>query len=83
MEHGRDEEAEEVLGDIILAGGDVLSYLKTMMVWKNRVKKQATVIEQWRKRDMIIMAPVNQCRCKKETVMTSPVTEPSLARYIY
>ena len=27
MEHGRDEEAEEVLGDIILAGGDVLSYL--------------------------------------------------------
>ena len=27
MEHGRDEEAEEVLGDIILAGGDILSYL--------------------------------------------------------
>ena len=27
MEHGRDEEAEEVLGNIILAGGDVLSYL--------------------------------------------------------
>ena len=27
MEHIRDEEAEEVLGDIILAGGDVLSYL--------------------------------------------------------
>jgi len=27
MEHGRDEEAEEVLGDIILAGDDVLSYL--------------------------------------------------------
>ena len=26
MEHGRDEEAEEVLGDIILAGGDILSY---------------------------------------------------------
>ena len=24
-----------------------------------------------------------QCRCKKETVMTAPVTEPSLARYIY
>ena len=27
MEHGRDEQAEEVLGDIILAGGDILSYL--------------------------------------------------------
>lgn len=27
MEHGRDEQAEQVLGDIILAGGDVLSYL--------------------------------------------------------
>ena len=27
MEHGRDEEAEEVLGDIIAAGGDVMSYL--------------------------------------------------------
>ena len=27
MEHRRDEEAKEVLGDIILAGGDVLSYL--------------------------------------------------------
>ena len=27
MEHGRDEEAEQVLGDIIAAGADVLSYL--------------------------------------------------------
>jgi len=27
MEHGRDEEAEQVLGDIIAAGGDVMSYL--------------------------------------------------------
>ena len=27
MEHGRDEEAEEVLGDIIVAGGDVMSYV--------------------------------------------------------
>ena len=27
MEHGRDEQAEDVLGDIILAGGDILSYL--------------------------------------------------------
>ena len=27
MEHGRDEEEEHVLGDIILAGGDVFSYL--------------------------------------------------------
>ena len=27
MEHRRDEQAEEVLGDIILAGGDILSYL--------------------------------------------------------
>ena len=27
MEHGRDEQAEEVSGDIILAGGDILSYL--------------------------------------------------------
>ena len=27
MEHGQDEEAEQVLGDIIAAGGDVMSYL--------------------------------------------------------
>ena len=27
MEFGRDEEQEQVLGDIILAGGDVMSYL--------------------------------------------------------
>ena len=27
MEHGRDEEAEGVLGDIIAAGADVMSYL--------------------------------------------------------
>ena len=27
MEHGRDEEAEQVLGDIIAAGADVMSYL--------------------------------------------------------
>ena len=54
-----------------------------MMVWNNRVKKQATVIEEWRRKDMIMMAPVTQCWCKKETVMTSLVTEPSPARYIY
>ena len=78
MEHGRDEEAEEVLGDIILAGGDVLLYLNDM-VWKNRVKKQATVIEEWRRKDMIMMAPVTQCWCK-EPVVTAPVTEQSPAR---
>ena len=27
MEHGRDEQAEEALGAIILTGGDILSYL--------------------------------------------------------
>ena len=27
MEHGRDEEAEHVLGDIIANGGDVMSFL--------------------------------------------------------
>ena len=43
------------------------------MVWKDRVKKKA----------MIMMAPVTQCRYKKETMMTAPVTEPSPARYIY
>ena len=32
-----------------------------MMVWKNRVKKQAMVIEEWRRKDMIMMAPVTQC----------------------
>jgi len=53
------------------------------MVWKDRVKKQATVIEQWRRKDMIMMAPVTECRWKKDTVMTAPVTERSPARYIY
>ena len=75
MEHGRDEEAEEVLGDIILAGGDVLSSLNDNDVWKNRVKKQATVIEEWRRKDMIMMAPVTQCWCKKVPAVTTPVTE--------
>ena len=51
------------------------------MVWKERVK-QATVIKQWRRKDMIMMAPVTERRCKKKTVMTAPVTEQSPARYI-
>ena len=51
-----------------------------MMVWKNRVKKQAAVIEEWRRKDMIKMAPVTQCWCKKEPVVTAPVTEQSPAR---
>ena len=80
MEHGRDEQAEEVLGDIILAGGDILSYLNDNDGLKNRVKKQATVIEEWRRKDMIMMAPVTQCWCKKEPVVTAPVTEQSPAR---
>ena len=46
MEHGRDEAGEEVLEDMILAGADVLSYLnENDVVWKDIVKKQATVIE--------------------------------------
>ena len=63
-------------------------YLNDTMVWKERVK-QATVIEQWRRKDMIMMAPVTECRWKKETVMTALVTErrrkllQSTARYIY
>ena len=57
--------------------------LTIAMVWKDRVKKQATVIEQWRRKDMIMMALVTECRCKKETVMTASVTEESPARYIY
>ena len=79
MEHGRDEQAEEVLGDIILAGGDILSYLNDND-GLNRVKKQATVIEEWRRKDMIMMAPVTQCWCKKEPMVTAPVTEQSPAR---
>ena len=82
MEHGRDEQAEEVLGDIILAGGDILSYLNDND-GLNRVKKQATVIEEWRRKDMIMMAPVTQCWCKKEPMVMAPVTEQSPARYIY
>ena len=80
MEHGRDEEAEEVLGDIIFAGGDVLSYLNDNDGLEEQVKKQATVIEEWRRKDMIMMAPVTQCWCKKEPVVTAPVTEQSPAR---
>ena len=54
----------------------------TSMVWKER--KQATVIEQWRRKVMIMMvAPVTECWWKKETVMTALVTERSSARYIY
>jgi len=45
----------------------------TPMVWKDRVNKKT----------MIMMAPVTQCRYKKEPMMTAPVTEPSPARYIY
>jgi hypothetical protein len=51
--------------------------------------KQAPVIEQWRWKDMIMMAPVTECRWKKETMMTAPVRErrkellQSPARYIY
>ena len=59
----------------------------TPMVWKERVK--APLIEEWRRKDMIMMAPVTECRWKKETVMTALVTErrrellQSPARYIY
>ena len=53
-----------------------------MMVWKqNRVKKkQAMMNEGWRRKYMIMMAPVTQCWCKKEPVVTAPVTEQSPAR---
>ena len=71
-----------MLGDIILAGGDVMSYLNDNDGMKqNRVKKkQATVIEEWRRKHMIMMAPVTQCWCKKEPVVTAPVTEQSPTR---
>ena len=80
--HPRDEAKEAVLGEIISHGSDaVLSFLNdTCTVVKDRMKKQATVIEEWRRKDMIMMAPVTQCWCKKEPVVTAPVTEQSPAR---
>jgi hypothetical protein len=61
--------------------------LTTPIVWNDRVK--APVIEQWRRKDMIMMAPVTECRRKKETMMMAPVIErrrellQSPERYIY
>ena len=63
-----------MLGEIIAQGSDVVRHFSTTpMVKKDWVKKRA----------MFMMAPVTQWRYKKETVLTTPVTEPSLAWYIY
>jgi hypothetical protein len=57
------------------------------MVRKERMT--ALVIKQWRRKDMIVTAPVTEWQRKKETMMTAPVTErrrellQSPARYIY
>ena len=53
----RDLEKEQLLEDIIFGAGDVFSFLNDTMVWKEMMK--APVIEQWRRKDMIMMAPVN------------------------
>ena len=76
MEHGRDEEAEERLRDIILDGGDVMScFLNDNDGLEEQGEEAATVIEEWRRKDMIMMAPVTQCWCKKEPMVTAPVTQ--------
>ena len=83
----RDLEQEELLGDIIRDGGDVLSFSTTLMVRKERMT--APVIEQWRRKDMLMTAPVTEWQRKKETMMTAPVTKrrrellQSPERYIY
>ena len=84
MEHGRDEQAEEVLGDIILAGGDVLSYLNDNDGLEEQGEEAGygdrRVEEERHNYDgsgdpMLVQ--------EEETVMTFPVTELNPARYIY
>ena len=80
MDQQRDFEQEEILGDIIRDGGDVLSFLNDV---EEGLEGEEAVIKQWRRKVMIVMvAPA--------TVMTAPVTERSRdqllqspARYIY
>ena len=73
-----------MLGDIIAKGSDaVLSYLNDTDGLEGEGEEAGSgdlmPVQEEERED----GSVTQCRCKKETVMTAPVTEPSPARYIY
>ena len=84
MEHPRDEAPEAMLGDIIEHGSEaVLSFLNDTDGLEGEDEESdygdRTMEEEGHDHD----GPVTQCRRKKDTVMSAPLTEPSLARYIY
>ena len=80
MEHGRDEEAEEVLGDIILAGGDILSYLNDNDGLEEQGEEAGCGDRRVEEERHDYDGSGDQCWCKKEPVVTAPVTEQSPAR---
>ena len=86
MDTAQDEVQEELLGDIIAWGSDVICSL----FLNDTDGLEAAGYDYDGSGDLMPVqegdredGSMTQCRCKKETVMTSPVTEPSPARYIY
>ena len=84
MDTARDEAKEALLRDIIAEGSEAVSLFLNDTDGLEGEGEEAGYGDlmpvQEGEREA---APVTQCRCKKETVMTAPVTEPSPARYIY
>ena len=86
MDTARDEVQEELLGDIIARGSDAVCSL----FLNDTDGLEAAGYDYDGSDDLMPVqegdhedGPATQCRCKKETMMTSPVTEPSPDRYIY
>jgi hypothetical protein len=67
----RDLEQEQLLGDIILAGGDPLLFLNDTDGQEG--EDDGSGDQQWRRKE-IMTAPVTEWR-RKEIMMTAPVTE--------
>ena len=83
MDTERDEANEALLRDMIAQGSAAVSLFLNDTDGLEGEGEAGYGYQKWRRKDMIMMAPVTQWRYKKETVLTAPDTEPSPARYIY
>ena len=89
MDTPRDEATEAVLGDIIAQGSDVVFSFLNYTDGLEGLGEEAGYDYDGSFDPMPVQEEDREdgsgdpMTCKKETVMTAPVTKPSLARYIY
>ena len=90
MEHYRDEATEAMLGEVIAEGTDVIASFFNDVIGQEELGEEEGYVHDGsgplmpvQEEGYVHDGSGDPMEVQEETVLTAPVTEPSLARYIY